>query len=84
MKAVCISFKPMAFRNHRYFRMRYMREDNSIGEQDYTVAGADTLKRQNNLSCYADMRGKVFSCTRLDGMFNTFIRRVKMIFGKKP
>lgn len=83
MKAVCISFKPMSFRGARYFKMRYMREDNTIGEQDYTVSGAQQLKAQNGLDSYAEIRGKEFSCTVLDGRFNTLIRRVRMILGLK-
>lgn len=79
MKAVCISLKPMAFRGARYFKLRYMREDNTIGEKDFTVGGAEMLKSQNNIDCFADFRGKIFPLAHLEGRWSAMLLWFKMV-----
>lgn len=82
MRAVCIELKPKAFRGSKYFTLRYMREDNTIGEKDYTVSGAQMIKEMNKIECYADFRGKIFPLSHLEGRWSTILRWFKMVLKK--
>ena len=52
--------KPQSFKGTKYYTLRYMREDNTIGELHMSCKDARDLKDKNNLNSMDEFKGKVF------------------------